>query len=76
MSKQTTASEYWAHQIHSARIKDLCTQATNYMYPAGQVQAGIQLGTVAVPYLLERIAQLEEELSEKGIDSRERGSVG
>jgi hypothetical protein len=41
------------------KIKRLCEQAIDYSFPAGQAQAGIQFGTVEVPWLLAEIARLK-----------------
>lgn len=58
MSKQTTASALWETGKHMASIERLQAQAADYTYPAGQAQAGIQLATVEVPYLLAEIERL------------------
>lgn len=63
MGKQTKASERWAHQTHLAKLDALCAQAKDYTYPAGQAQAGIQLAVIEVPYLLQEIARLKEQIN-------------
>lgn len=63
MSKQTKASEHWAHTTHLASIQRLREQALNPMYPAGQTQAGIQLASVEVPWLLAEIEKLKEQIN-------------
>lgn len=63
MSKQTTASAHWETNAHMAKIERLMAQATDYSHPAGQAQAGIQLATVEVPYLLGYIEELKEQIN-------------
>lgn len=65
MSKQTRASEHWAEAARLAKIERLCAQGQDYTFPAGQARAGIQLATVEVPYLLQEIARLKEQINER-----------
>ena len=46
-----------------ARIRDLMVDARDYSFPAGQMQAGLQLGTVEVPWLVNRIEELETRIA-------------
>jgi len=64
MSKQMKASRFWQYNTLVVNIERLQAQATNYSYPAGQAQAGIQLATVAVPRLLEEIERLKGQINE------------
>jgi hypothetical protein len=69
MSKQTTASERWEannYRVRKAKIERLLQDAKDYSFPAGQAQAGIQLGTVEVPWLLEYIEELKEQINGSG----------
>ena len=60
MSKQTTASAHWETSQRIERIKGLMATARDYSYPAGQVQVGIQLATVELPWMLAYIEKLEQ----------------
>lgn len=64
MSKQTTASEHWETGRHMATIERLREQATDYTFPAGQAQAGIQMATVEVPWLLAEIERLQSQIND------------
>lgn len=48
----------WVTAEDDARLERLLQAATDYTYPAGQAQAGIQLATTEVPRLLEEIGRL------------------
>lgn len=63
MTKQTTASERWETNKHLTTIDRLREQALDYTYPAGQTQAGLQLATVEVPWLLAEIDRLKEQIN-------------
>lgn len=63
MNAQSRAASQWAYQKKLVKIATLTEQATNYSYPAGQAQAGIQMATVEVPWLLGYIEELKEELN-------------
>lgn len=60
MSKQEAAQKRWADQQKLDKIKRLLAVATDYSYPAGQAQIGIQLATVEIPWLLQHIEELKE----------------
>lgn len=59
MSKQDIATARWEKARRLDRIRDLSADSRNYSFPAGQLQAGIQLGAVEVPWLLNYIEELE-----------------
>ena len=63
MSKQTMASQLWETNRHMTTIERLLEAATDYSYPAGQAQAGIQMATVEVPWLLAEIERLKEQIN-------------
>jgi hypothetical protein len=63
MSKQTTASAHWEASQRIARIEGLMATAKDYSFPAGQVQVGIQMATVEVPWLLNYIEELKEQIN-------------
>lgn len=65
MSKQTKASERWELSQRMAKIERLLEAARDYSYPAGQAQAGIQLASVEVPWLLAHIEELKEQINVK-----------
>lgn len=65
MSKQEAAQKRWADQQKLDKIKGLLAAATDYSYPAGQAQIGIQLATVEIPWLLQHIEELKERNGEK-----------
>jgi hypothetical protein len=68
MSKRTTASLLWERQAtynkRMSSIERLTTAAQDYTFPAGQAQAGIQLATVEVPWLLAEIERLKLNLKD------------
>lgn len=64
MSAQTRAEQQWESHVRMERIALLREQALDYTYPAGQAQAGIQLATVEVPWLLSENARLKAELAD------------
>jgi hypothetical protein len=59
MTKQEEATQLWESNRHMSNIELLLSQATNYMFPPGQAQAGLQLANVEVPWLLEQIKELQ-----------------
>lgn len=65
MSKQTKAFERWEFSQRMAKIERLQQQALDYSHPAGQAQAGIQLASVEVPWLLAHIEELKEQINVK-----------
>jgi hypothetical protein len=66
MSKQTTASAHWEASQRIAKIEGLMVTAKDYSFPAGQVQVGIQMATVEVPWLLNYIEELKEQINGSG----------
>ena len=64
-TKQTMASQLWETNRHMTTIERLLEAATDYSYPAGQAQAGIQMATVEVPWLLAEIERLKDQLNER-----------
>ena len=69
MSKQTTASAHWETSQRIERIKGLMATARDYSYPAGQVQVGIQLATVELPWMLAYIEELKEQINGSGYNA-------
>jgi len=65
MSAQTKASEHWETSQRIERIKSLREVAMDYSYPAGQVQVGIQLAVVEIPWLLDYIEHLKEQINDR-----------
>jgi hypothetical protein len=65
MSKQDIATARWETAQRMDKIDRLMADARDYSFPAGQMQAGLQLATVEVPWLLNYIDYLE---------ARQRGS--
>lgn len=63
MSKQTQASEHWERERMYAKIERLRAQATDYSFPAGQAQAGLQMALVEVPWLLSEIERLKDQIN-------------
>jgi hypothetical protein len=59
MSKQEDAQKLWETRQRMGRIRDLAQDTKDYTFPAGQLQAGLQLGTVEVPWLLNYIEELQ-----------------
>lgn len=59
MTKQAIATARWENAKRFGKIKDLMADARNYSFPAGQMQAGLQLANVEVPWLLNYIEELE-----------------
>jgi hypothetical protein len=66
VSKQEQAQRRWETNAHLEKIERLTQQATDYSFPAGQAQAGIQLATVEVPWLLGYIEELKEQINGSG----------
>lgn len=63
MSKQDSAKAHWEECRHMAVIEKLMKQAIDYAHPAGQAQAGLQFAYVEVPWLLEEITRLKEQIN-------------
>lgn len=63
MSKHEDALATWTEAQMLAKIDLLIAQATNYMYPAEQATAGLQLANVEVPWLLAENARLKAQLA-------------
>lgn len=66
--RKATLASWAAHERRTeaaarlGRIEATLKQATDYGFPAGMAQAGLQLATVDVPWMLERIKELEESI--------------
>jgi hypothetical protein len=77
MSKQEEAQKRWETLHRMARIRDLMHDARDYSFPAGQMQAGIQLGTVEVPWLLNYIEELKHGTGQQDleVDARPTGTT-
>lgn len=65
MSAQTKASELWETNQRLARIEMLRKVAMDYSYPAGQAQVGIQLAACEIPWLLNYIEKLKDQINDQ-----------
>jgi hypothetical protein len=65
MSKQDIATARWETARRMEKIDGLMADAKNYSFPAGQMQAGLQLANVEVPWLLNYIEELQHGRTEE-----------